>query len=88
VRVVVPLVPVIVSGYEPGATLDVVEIASVDGPPPLTVDGVNVGVAPPGRPDTVRATSPLKPPVGVTFVVKLVPAPGATVWVAGVAEIA
>jgi len=64
-----PLVPVMVSGYEPGATLEVVVTASVDAPPPVTVEGVNDPLAPVGRPDTVSATLPLKPPVGVTFVV-------------------
>lgn len=64
-RVVEPLVPVIVNGYEPGWIAEVLT-ASVDDPEPLTDDGVNV---PFGNPVWLRFTVPEKPPVAPTVTV-------------------
>ena len=64
-----PLVPVIVMGYEPGATPELVATDSVDEPPPATVAGWNVAVAPVGSPEAVRPTEPLNPFVAPTLTV-------------------
>ncbi len=57
----VPLVPVTVSGYEPNGVFATVAIAKVEVPEPVMELGVNVAVAPVGRPVTVRLTAPEKP---------------------------
>ena len=58
-----PFAPVIVRGYVPVGVVVAVVTARVD--EPVAGFGVNVPVAPPGRPLTLRPTWPLKPPVGV-----------------------
>ena len=66
----VPLLPVIVSGEVPVGVEASVLIVSVEVPePPVTVAGLNVPVAPAGRPDTDRETSPVKPFCGDTVTV-------------------
>ena len=62
-----PLVPVIVSVTIPGLLLLLVWIVIVD--VPEVVGGLNVAVAPGGTPLMVRATLPVKPPLGVTVTV-------------------
>ena len=67
VRLRLPLAPVIVSVTVPGLLLLLVWIVRVD---VLEVLGrLNVAVAPAGRPLTLKATLPLKPPLGVTVTV-------------------
>src|ERR1700731_1620706 len=68
VWVSVPLVPVMVSGYEPGAVPVVVVTLSVDDVIAWLL-GLNVPFAPDGSPPTLRVTAALKPPVGVTVTV-------------------
>ena len=62
-----PLVPVIVSVTIPGLLLLLVWIVRVDVAEVL--GGLNVAVAPGGRPLTLKATVPVKPPLGVTATV-------------------
>jgi len=62
-----PLVPVIVSVTIPGLLLLLVWIVSVDVAEVL--GGLNVAVAPGGRPLTLKATVPVKPPLGATATV-------------------
>ena len=62
-----PLVPVIVSVTIPGLLLLLVWIVSVDVPEVL--GGLNVAVAPAGRALRLKATLPVKPPLGVTVTV-------------------
>jgi hypothetical protein len=59
-----PLVPVMVSGYEPGGVPVVVVTLSVDDVIGWLL-GLNVPLAPDGSPLTLRASEALKPPVGV-----------------------
>ena len=59
VCVSVPSVPVIVSGYEPAATADVVATAIVLVPDVVTVVGVKVALAPLGNPATLNETVPV-----------------------------
>ena len=56
-----PLVPVIVSVYEPLAVLPEVATVRVELPVPTTEAGLKVAVAPAGKPDTVQSMTPLKP---------------------------
>jgi hypothetical protein len=56
-----PLVPVIVSVELPVGVLPVVVTVSVEVPDPLTEAGENDGVAPLGRPLTLRLTEPVNP---------------------------
>jgi len=51
-------VPVIVNGYVPGGVLALVVIESVVLPEAVSEAGLKVGVAPLGRPDTVKLTVP------------------------------
>ena len=67
VRLSVPLVPVIVSVAVPGLLLLAVLIVRVELLEAL--GGLNVAVAPAGRPLTLKATLPVKPPLGVTVTV-------------------
>jgi len=60
-----PLVPVTVKLAVPVSPLTV----SADDPEPVMVAGVNVGVAPGGRPEALSATVPLKPFNAVTVTV-------------------
>ena len=62
-----PLVPVIVSVTIPGLLLLLVWIVSVDVPEVL--GGLNVAVAPAERALRLKATLPVKPPLGVTVTV-------------------
>ena len=59
VCVSVPSVPVMVSGYEPAATADVVVTAIVLVPDVVTVVGVKVALAPEGSPATLNETVPV-----------------------------
>jgi hypothetical protein len=59
--VIEPLVPVIVSGYEPTGLVEVVVILSVELPHASVADGVNDAVVPLGNPLTVSATVPPNP---------------------------
>jgi hypothetical protein len=69
VRVSAPLVPVIVSGYDPiGVVLAVVTVI-VDEPLVVTEVGLNVADAPAGRPLALKVTVPVNPPLGVTVTV-------------------
>src|SRR6266545_935591 len=57
-----PLVPVTVSGYDPGAAVADVLMASCDVPASVTTAGVSDALpTEAGRPVTVNATSPVKP---------------------------
>ena len=76
-----PLVPVIVNVEDAAGVLAVVVTVSVD---VLVVGfGLKAAVAPAGRPDALRATEPLKPPLGVTVTVYVVLEPWTTVWLDG-----
>ena len=66
-----PPEPVIVSVNVPRVVEPVVAIESVDDVPVVDV-GLNVPLAPLGRPPTVNVTAALKPPVRVTETEKLV----------------
>ena len=57
-------------------------------PEPATDEGLNVAVHPMGKPLTLRATAPLKPPVAVIVTVGVTHPPGETVTVLGITEIA
>ena len=56
-----PLVPVIVKGQFPAATVLSVRTVRVELPAPVMVVGLNVPVAPEGRPLTLEATWPANP---------------------------
>lgn len=64
-----PLVAVIVNGYVPNGVDDVVLTFSVEDPEPVTEVGLNVALAPAGKPLIVKPTALLKPPLAVTFTV-------------------
>jgi len=49
----------------------------------LTVGGLKVAVAPAGKPDAVRLTTPLKPALPFTRTVIPALPPGATLWEGG-----
>jgi hypothetical protein len=66
VRVRVPLVPVMVSGYVPAGVVVLVVTARADEAPVFGF-GVNVPAAPAGNPLIDRLTEPVNPPVRVTF---------------------
>ena len=61
-----PLVPVMVSVYEPVAVAAAVPTVKTEEPEPVTEVGLNVPVAPAGRPLMVKLTTPLKPFDGAT----------------------
>ena len=67
--VTVLLVPVIVSTNVPVPLFRLVVMVSVDEPVPVTELGENVALARFGNPDTLNATLPLKPLLGVTVTV-------------------
>src|SRR5438477_267459 len=71
--------------YVPGAVPLVVLTDHVEEPPPTMLVGLNVTVAPAGRPLALQVTVPLKPPDGVTVAVPLAVPPAATVCELGVA---
>jgi hypothetical protein len=83
----VPLVPLIVSVYVPAGVEALVDTVKVELPEPATDVGLNVGVAPVGRPLALNATLPVNPAIADTLVVYGVLAPGATVCELGVADI-
>jgi len=56
-----PLVPVIVKVYVPAGVVLAVVMAIVDDPEAVTELGVNVAVAPEGRPEALKPTVPLNP---------------------------
>lgn len=70
-----PLVPVTVSVDEPATVVALVAMVNVVDPEPVTEVGLNVPVAPVGRPLTVNATAELNPFNAATVGVKLVPPP-------------
>lgn len=83
VCVSVPLVPVNVSVYVPaGVVADVVTV-SVEVPDPVTEEGLNVPVAPVGKPLTLNATTPLKPFAAAAAAVYIVLPPWVTLCDAG-----
>ena len=69
-----------------GVVVESVVMVRVDEPDPVMVVGLNVPVAPAGRPLTPRVTTPAKPFTAVTVDVYVVPAPAAMLRLAGVAE--
>ena len=71
-------VPVMVIGYVPAATADVVAIVAVDDPPAVTEDGANVTVTPVGAPLAANDTDCADPEVTAVLTVAAVVAPGAT----------
>ncbi len=68
VRVKLPLVPLMVKGYVPGAVLAVVAIVKLELAPEAGL-GMNVGVAPAGKPVVDKVTAPVKPSVRVMLTV-------------------
>jgi hypothetical protein len=81
-----PLVPVIVNVYVPVGVLATVETVSVVLPAPNTDVGLKLPLAPVGRPATLKLTLPLKPLLGVTVDVYVVPLPCTTLRDDGVVE--
>ena len=78
-----PAVPVIVTVAEPVAAVEVAVSVSVV--VLVAGFGLNAAVTPLGKPDAVKLTLPLKPPVGVTVMVLLLFPPCAIVRAAGAA---
>ena len=76
----VPLVPLIVRGYEPTGVAELVATFSVDGPNPGTVGTVNVAVVLAGKPLTPKLIAPENGPVAVAKMpkAKLLPGGSAT----------
>ncbi len=64
-----PLTPVTVKLYVPAASALAVVITSVEVPEVLTELGVNVPLLAAGRPEMLRLTVPVNPPVGVIVAV-------------------
>ena len=64
-----PVVPVIVNGWVPGASVDVVVTASAREPLVTTDAGLNDAEAPTGSPDVLRSTVPANPLLGLTVTV-------------------
>jgi hypothetical protein len=80
----VPLVPVIVTVAAPRvAVLDAVKVSVLV---PVVEAGLNAAVTPAGNPLVVKATLPVKPPVGATVIVLTAVAPRLIDVVAGLAE--
>jgi hypothetical protein len=77
---------VIINEYVPPDVVLAVFTVSVEDPDPFTVLGLNPAVTPAGNPLILRPTIPLNPPSDPTFTVYVVPPPGATLCVEGVAE--
>jgi hypothetical protein len=86
-EVKLPLVPMKVSVYDPGAIAAVEVKLSVEEPEPVTVVGLKVAEEPDGRPSTVRETLLVKPFLLARVVVNVVPPPMPMVSDAGVTEI-
>jgi hypothetical protein len=79
--------PVTVIGYVPVGVVGVVAIMRVDEPPELIDDGLNVAVAPAGRPDAFRFTVCAEPSVTAVGTVEVTELPGVTDAVDGVSVI-
>ena len=69
VCVSVPLVPAMVKVKGPVGVVATVWTVSVEVPAPVTDGGLNVPVAPVGKPFTVRATAPVNPFTAATVCV-------------------
>ena len=80
-----PPVPLITSGYEPAGVDDPILTFKVVDPVPVMKFGVNVAMAPVGRPLTLKLTVLINPVPAVTVAVYDVALPGNTVRVVGVA---
>jgi hypothetical protein len=65
------------------AAVPMVNVEDAAAPLGFTVVGAKLQLAPLGKPEQLSATSWLKPPVGVTVMVAVADAPGATATVAG-----
>src|SRR5579872_5858681 len=76
---VLPPDAVMVSEDVPDGVEELVVIVSVTVPPPLTLAGVKVAVAPEGRPLALKDTALLKPFSGVTVMAQLTEPPAFTV---------
>lgn len=63
VFVTVPLIPVIVTGYVPGAVVELVVTENVD--EDVAGLGAKLPTAPLGNPLALKVTWPVKPPLGV-----------------------
>jgi hypothetical protein len=84
VRLSVPLVPVIVSGYEPAGVVVAVVTVSVDDAA-VAGFGLYADVAPAGSPVVLSVTAPVKPPTRLMLTVYVPLDPCTTDWLAGVA---
>jgi hypothetical protein len=69
VCVTAPLVPLRVSGYEPGGVEAPAETVIVEEPGPVIEGGAKEAVAPVGNPLTLSFVAPLKPLIALTVVV-------------------
>lgn len=79
-----PLVPVIVSVYDPVGVVAAVATVKVDDPEPVTEVGLNAPVALVGNPEMLKVTAELKPFRADTVGVKIVLLPWITVCELGV----
>jgi hypothetical protein len=80
----VPLVPVTVTVAAPRvAVLDAVKVRELV---PVVEAGLNAAVTPAGNPLAVKATLPVKPPLGATVIVLLAADPRVIEAAAGLAE--
>jgi len=77
-----PLVPVIVTVYEPAFAVVMVQ---VDVWLPLMLEGTQVVVTPEGADAVVRATAPVKPPLAVMLIVDIADWPPANDTLVGFA---
>jgi len=78
-----PLTPLMESAYVPGGVLDAVATERLELAPVVGL-GLKEPVAPDGRPDTLSATEPVKPPLRAILTVYEVLADAATVLDVGV----
>ncbi|MBI4909095.1 MAG: hypothetical protein HY820_36075 [Acidobacteria bacterium] len=69
VRVSAPLVPVIVTVDVPVGVPPLAAIVIAVEPDPVIVAGLKLAVAPVGKPDAEKLTTPANPPWGVTVTV-------------------
>jgi len=75
----VPLVPVMVIVYVPGAAVDAAVKVACEVPLPLTEAGTNAASTPTGRPDADKVTADEKPPIAEIETVELALLPWVTV---------
>jgi hypothetical protein len=75
---IVPEVPVMVTVEGEVVTAALEEAVNVSREPVVELAGANVAVTPPGNPEAVRVTAPVKEPTGVTVICVLAEAPGTT----------